>query len=416
MARLKSIVKTFEFEEKNRSLLTIGTNTRLVPEDSCIQLKLTNGGYSTDNDLKIETWAINPNSVKQWKGFDAEVTNTKNYDGTYLTSIGYRLSDDTNEYYWNGSAWVINTTDWNTENEVSSNIDEFSVSSKKLKIIINLKTTNSAYTPKVYFISVLYNSDVNFQDDIIFDSLIPELESDVQPISEYLVTLSADSNTIDLTNDFPLEAPYTITDIDSCFNHTDDPNHETDIFSSYNANTKVITLTTTILSGKKVWIRFIYQPIVSVSTDQEYLEIAEVPALHITGINTISDIKFNHPPAIRNKGDGTAVKLDEGRLRDIEITLLTVTGKQKDQQILQDEIRSFLVNNRFLTSYGIDEEYELLKTSDFSQNTIQQDKSPIYSGEIRFVIRKVIFLQRTARDLYTIQRFVLSGDLDVEIE
>ena len=39
-----------------------------------------------------------------------------------ITGAGYRLTDGTDEYWHNGASWEVNTTDWNTEEEVAAEI------------------------------------------------------------------------------------------------------------------------------------------------------------------------------------------------------------------------------------------------------------------------------------------------------
>lgn len=409
--RIKRIMKRLIFEEKNRSNITLGTGVRLHPQENNLQLSVVNEKYSTSPNLYAKTWIFNPNSVIRFIGFDVVAINYEKYDGTYYTSLGFRLSDGTNEYYWNGSSWEINTSDWNTEAEVSANISSFPVTSKSLQVVINLVTNDVSYTPVVYEIIILYESNVDFQDDLFYNSVLPYLEN-VKPISDYIVTLSTTGSTIDL-DDYPLETPYNIVDIDSCFNYTDDPNLTTDIFSSYDSGTKVITLTGSVDSGKKVWIKFIYRPVVSISTDQEYVEVSEVPAIHVLNYEVTNNVLVTRSMAVRNKGAGTAVKALKSRQKTYEFTAASVTGSAIDQQRLQDEIRTVFDNNSFINSNGLDEDFTIYISSDFSAQTEKVDMLT-YTSIFRFVIRDVVFLMGV-EDTNVIERFVISGDVEATI-
>lgn len=412
--RTNTIIKAFIFEEKNRSKITLGSGVRLNPDTNRLELELTSGGYSTSANLYAKTWIFNPTSVKKWTGFDLYDEPNKDYDGSDLTSVGFRLSDETNEYYWNGSTWEINTSDWNTEIEVAGNIDQFPVTSKKLQVVINLVTTTETLTPKIEGIKVSYDSDIDFQDNLIYYSLIPKLKEEVRPISDYIVKLSSDSTTIDL-DDFPLDTPYDITGIDSVFNYTNDPNLLTDIYSSYNPSTKVITVSSTILTDEEAFIKFYYRPLVAVSTDREYLETDDVPALRITNIETIKNKTSPHKMFIRNKSTGEGIVLKNIRLKDIEITLICLTGLSKNQQRLLDEVRRFFENNNLLNCTGLDEEYDMILRSENNLQTTQLDLD-IYSSVFRFRIENVVFTQKQEENLYIVTKLVLGGDLNQTIQ
>ncbi len=409
--RTKKIIKRFTFENKNREKITLGPYTRLPPEENNLQLLLTSGGYSTDSDLFVKTEVFNPKSVIMFTGFDVYAVHQIDFEKTPYSSLGFRLSDGTDEFFWNGSNWEVNVVDWNIEDEVSANIADYPTTSKKLQIVINLVTTNAGYTPIVNEIRVLYESIIDFQDDLIYNSIVPALRT-VNPIADFPIVMTSTTDQIDLNN-FPLQTPYKIVDVDSCFNYTDDPEKATDIFSSYNTGTKVITLAGAVDSGKTVWIKFIYEPIVAVATDQEYAEVSEIPAIHILNIDTLRNILVKDTTAVRNKGAGTAVKLIRSRQKTFEFTVAVLTSSQVDQQRLQDKIRDFFENNITINFSGLDVEHTMYISDDFSTQTGIKDLAT-YTGIFRFVVKDVVFYIKT-RDLYTIEQFLITGDLDVTV-
>lgn len=407
MMRTKKIIYRFEFENKNRDEITLGPGTRLPPEEHNLQLVSVGGNYSTDPDLFVKTKVFNPKSVIAFTGFDVYAEHETNFENTPYSSLGFRLSDETDEYFWNGSNWEINVVDWNTENEVSANIATFPTTSKKLQIVINLVTTNANYTPIVNEIRVLYTSTIDFQDDLVYGSIVPVLRT-INPISDFLVTLTSTTDEIDL-NDFPLQTPYNVVDVDSCFNYTDDPLKATDVFSSYDTGTKIITLTGAIDSGKKVWIKFIYQPVIAVATDQEFVEVSEVPAIHIVGIDILRNALVNNTTGVRDKGAGTAVKLTRARMKTFEFTVAVLTSSQIDQQRLQDKVRDFFADNITINFSGLDVEHTMYISDEFTAQTGIKDQST-YTGIFRFIVKDVVFYEKT-QDLYTVQEFKIAGDL-----
>lgn len=403
--RTKKLIKHFEFIEKNRALITLDSDVRLNPSENRIELVEVSDVYSSSGVVK--TWIANPNTVKQWNGFDAIVVHPKNNLGVEITSLSFRLGDGTDEYYWNGAAWEVNVVDWNTEAEIATNISSFAVTEKKIQVIIKLTTTDQDYTPFLSGIKILWSSDIEFQEDIIVRSLIPALRNQIRPISEYPVSLLTTTDTIDMTSSnvsasFPLKTPYNLIGIDSVFNHTDDPNHQIDLFSSFNPSTKVITLSSSVNSGKILWIRFTWEPEVALSTGQDYDEVEKIPAIFISDVNAINEKTSLSYDSVRNKNAGTAVKIHSPRQRDLDITLRLLTNKQSDLQKFADEIRKFFDNNIQLTSIGLDEKYYFHQTSDFDSRTSSNQKE-IFGGNFGCRVVSVLFYTKQEENVYIVQ-------------
>lgn len=414
--RLKKIIKRFIFEEENRSRITLGTNVRLNPLTNRIQLKAddTTGLYPMDADLYARTWIANPTSVKSWLNFEAFVDHAYDDLKQPLTSVGFRLGDGTDEWWWNGSAWIIDTANWNTEAEVANNIQDFLATERKLQIIINLVTTDAVVTPQVQEIRVLYSSDIEFQEDLIIRSLIPMLRENIRPISDFPITLASDSDTIDLANDYVLETPYNVMAIDSVFNHTDDENHWTDLYQSFDIGTQVITLSSTQSAGKVIWIKFIYEPEVAMTTGQEYSEIDKVPSIILTDIGLANAKMVGQDTAVINKDAGTGTKIKGPRQTDIDITLRGHTDSARDQKRLADQLREFFINNVIVVSKGLDECYELWLTSEYVFRS-SANQSGIHSGLLRFRVIGALFYQQHDQDVYAVRSLNLVGDMDVTI-
>jgi len=412
--RLQKLIKEFRFSEDVRVKLTLGTDVRLNPERHWLQLKEdADGFYPLTADLQAETWVSNPKSVKQWLGFDVEVLHTK-IDTVQVTSLGFKISDGTTVRYWSGAAWVVaGASDWNTEEEIAANIDTYPVSERKLGVVINLKTTNKLATPKVKAIKVLYSSDVEFQEDILYRSLVPALRAGVRPRGRLIFEALTTTDTFDL-DDLGIETPYNIVDVDAAFNHTDDPNHLNDLLSSYNPNTKVVTLTASVAAGKDVWIDFLWEPEVAVTTSQDYSEVEKVPSLVLDDINLVDASVRGQPDGVVNRADGTAVTVPAPLVGDLEILAHLITDKGVDLQRFATELKRFFENNPLLTSVGTDEEYRLWVLDEFDMTTAA-NRGDLHTGRLRFRIVGVRYYLRDAVDGYAIKKFHLTGDMDVTI-
>lgn len=411
--RVKKIIKEIVFVETIRPDLTLGAGVRMNPDTERLQLKVVGGSYSTDADLYAITPPFSPDSVKKWVGFDVYAVNAYDEAGTPITGFNYRLSDGVDEFYWDGSDWIIDTANWNTEEEISSNIATWSAAAKKIQVVINPFTTDGKYTPVMEKIKLLYDSNIEFQEDLLARTIIPALRDHLRPIGELLIDIDATTDEIVL-GEFPMDAKYDIVDVDSAFDNKNDADHFDNIMSSYNAGTKTIQLTRDVDPGDEVWINFIYRPLVAVSTDSEYAEDARVPAIHITDVDVDRSIESFQSDTVRSKGDRTAIRIPSAMQRDMSFSIQAVASLSKDLQRLIDEVRAFFKNNRMITSKGLDEKYPTVILSDFSVKT-GINENTLHFGFFRFGVLKALFYQEKDETAYVVVNFNIYGDVNATI-
>jgi hypothetical protein len=230
-----------------------------------------------------------------------------------------------------------------------------------------------------------------------------------------VITLAAATGTIDLANTYKIETPYNVRSIDGVFNHTDDFDHWTDLFSSFNPTTKVITLSSSVDAGKVVWIDFLWEPEVAVTTSQDYSEVEKVPSLVIDDIGLINAVPRARPESVINKSAGTGVKVLGPIQGDLDLVLHLITDKGVDQMRFTDEVKRFFENHPQLVSTGLDEEYDLWLIDEYDMSTAA-NRGDIHTGRMRAQIRNVLFFVRDSEDIYPVEKFILSGDFETIIQ
>jgi hypothetical protein len=413
--RTKKIVKHFDFAEINRNRLTFHAKVRLDPPTDRVILKETlAGGFPTDNDLYVRSWVANPESTRQWIGFQADVV-LPQVEGVQVTSIKFRLGDGTNERYWNGTIWAAASTgNWNTEAEIANHISSFPITSRKLQIVANLKTTDSSVSPELIRVRVLYLSDIEFQEDYVYRLLVKQLRENVRPIADYAIKLSATGTTVDLDN-YPLETPYNLVSIDAVFNHTDDPTHLVDLFSSYVPSTKVITLNTSVEAGKTLWVQFVYAPEVAVTTSSEYHEVAKTPAIVLEDVNLVRASEIFWDDSVINKDTGNGWKIPSPLRGDLEVQLLLMTDKGLDLHKMADEVKRFCYNHPLVRSPGLDEEYRLWLVDEFDMASLMK-LGDVHTAKMNLRLVNVMFAIKDAVEVHAVKRFNLTGDMNATIE
>jgi hypothetical protein len=410
--RTTKLIKRFEFTEDARSKIILGADTRLNPQTNRIQLKAgATGLYPTTAGLRAETWVARPTCVKKWAGFQV-VDRHVIVDGVQVTALRYRLKDGANEYWWDGAAWVISTTSWNTEAEVAANIDSFPATARALGVVINLATTNPSYTPEVEAIKVLYEGQIDFQLDLVARTLIPELREKIRPIAE--TTLDQTTTGPGFTLPDPVtKTPYNFVSIDAVYNHTDDPDHMEDLFLSYNTGTREVTLADSVASGKKLWIRFVYEPEVAMTTSRFYTEIGKVPSIVISDVSLVDSQEAGGAyDEVVNKALAQGWRVQAPSMADIEFVLRCLTDKSVDQHRLADELKRYFNNNQLIVSRGLDEPYRLWLLDEYQAEagTAQEE---VQAGTLRARIQRALFFDKPAEVVYSVQRLNLVGPPDI---
>lgn len=418
--RTRKIPHIFAFDESERSNVILGPNTRLHPKEHNLQLfgagSQGESGYPTDSDLFAKTRLLNPGSMKQWLGFDVDIVNVYDPDlEVEVTGANYRLNDGANDLYWDGGAWTVaGASDWNTEADIAEHIDTFPATSQSIQVIINMWTTDSEYTPRVREVRLLFSSTIEELEDLVWRSLVRKMRSDVRPITDHPIKFAAGGTTIDLANDYPLKTPYNIVGVDSVFNYDTDQAGQVDLLDSFDVNTKIITLNTSLSADTRVWIKLIYEPEVAVTTSQEYSELSKVPAIVIMDVNAVDSAKVGQDTCVRNKSAGTGVAVKGPKQADIDMLIECVADKQKDLQRLVRELEQFFVKNPLLKSTGLDRYFRLWLVDEYDGRT-EATQSELHVGRLRARIVDALFFDQPAADVYTLDRFNLTGSMNVVI-
>lgn len=408
--RLRKLIKEFWFRDEDRAITTLGPDVRIVPERDLLTLKATGGAFPTTQNLYAKTRLTNPLSVKKWIGFQVDVTNDFNAQGVALTSVKYRLSDDgTNQLWWNGSAWVAAAPgEWNTEAEVANNIASFPVTNRSLQVIVNPSTTVTSSAPEVTRIKVLYDSDLEWDEEYIGRSLLPALREEIRPIGEYtLVAPSGGLSTVDLG---AIETPYNIDSVDSAFNLATDPDRLVDIADTYDAGAKVLTLATPAAAGESVNVRFVYVPEVVLARSQDYTELSKVPALVIESVVYGDSQEVTVGEHVINKATGAGWQQDVGAQYDINISLRWVADKQVDAVRIANQAKKFF-DERMLRARGQDELFPLCIVDAYDSQT-SAGQSGLHTGRLRARLYRAVFYVQPAKPVRGVLRLLATANSD----
>src|SRR3989344_1555777 len=282
---INRLIKNFIFDERIRSSLVFSDDTkiRLNSEDlrtSRLELKVSSGLFPTDPNLYVETPLTTPNSLLKWLKLEA----VKIGDELPLdTSVGFKVKTLAGNYFWNGSAWAVATlSDWMSESDFNANFSAFPISTvgnRSIGIIINLRTTNPQVTPRITALKLLGEFDIDYLDDIVYESFIRKLNTEFRSTSKIVFPTSTTGTSVDLKALLENKS-YNITGIRSVYNLTDDGLRVTNLFDTYmpgilkqdgfTFEPGVVQFQSSIAAGKLIEVTFEYVPEIMVNTGQVY--------------------------------------------------------------------------------------------------------------------------------------------------
>lgn len=421
---MKRIILSLVFKEDIRDALVFSNTAkiRLNSEnsgDTRIQLKLndTLKEYPKDADLFIETPMFEPHVLKRWLKFEAIVKeDSTTHSLPAETSIGFKLKTSIGNLYWNGSAWVTaGLSNWSTEAEVNQNIaalDIAAIGDQKLGFVVNLKTSNAKLTPEVRELKVLGEFDIEFLEDLVYDSVIRTLNTTFRSSSILRFPTSGDTDSIDISSVLEKKG-YNITAVRAVYDLTDDPLRLANLKSSYalgpvkkdgwTYEPGTVTLSSTIPNGNIVEVVFEYVPEILVRTSQDFYEATAFPSIVFEGITSQDRIQADGvgEDAIRDKANLSAVQQYECRQTTLRFTYAVFTDSQTDQMRLLQDIHEFFTNTRRIRRWGLGDEFDVrvfqqLSTTGNQREADSQDTN-VAMGV--FDVLQVLFYDRPARDV-----------------
>lgn len=395
---LNTIPHDFEFIEDNRSAMTLVGSIRLVPDRNVVELKKDiNGDYPTTGEHYVIGPLLQPKAVRQWVGLQAFIKHRSNGISN-ITGDGFRLHDGTNMRYWNGSTWAVaGSGNWNTEIEVAANIATFPVMARKLRVVVRLTTTDARKTPVLSVVRVAWIGKVFPWEDIIYRSLVPQLRA-CRITSEMMLKVPFPGGaTLNVSAAVTsLGVPLNVVDVDGIFNHTTDPDHYTNLLSSYNPGTGIATLSTGIPVGNYALIRLVVQPEVAVhQTSPDYIEVEKAPALQIVDIETVDSHELSHPVGVANKGSGSIIRIPPPYRFNLRFTMIALAPGGVDLTRTVQAIVELLGGQQTITSVMTDEKYRLWLMEEFN-NTTRPNGENLHSMQATFMVMGILHFHKPA--------------------
>jgi len=406
--RTTPLIKVFEFPESERASMQFGPGCRLNAATHRVQLEADDfGAFPVGTFEECRSRLFRPSSAARWTGFQASSVNKVDAEGDVCTRVGYRLAGaGADSFWWDGAAWAATTDEWNTEEEVSSHVGDFPVQDG-VRVVMGLWTSDDKATPEVSQLKLSWDTTADFLEELVLRSLVPTIRAGLRPRGDVLIDLAEDTDSVGIGG---IETGYHIVGIDSAFNETDDPEHYQDIFVAWSPPTTVV-LAEELAAGKRVRVRFVYEPIVAVMTSQDYDEVAGYPAVLVEDVSLADAYSRGAGEDIVNKGPASGLVLLPPVQGDLDFRLTSISDKLVDHLRLSEEIERLVAAEPMVRSPAFDEEWPLTVAERYTSRLVAS-KGELHTGSCRLRLRNVALHLGGARQHPAATRFTSRGSLN----
>ena len=417
---MQKLIKDFEFTTRIRRYMEFSDSSKIrLNDDNKLDQGITlkadsNGLYDLGLGNAVLTPVTAPKALKKWLAFDADIVAPE------LTSVGFRLMRSSDELYWDGGAWVAATLDahWNTQAEVNDNIKNLVLTSFDIRLKINLRTSDPNVSPKIRWVKLLVQVDFDNWDDLIYDTIVRKLRTQLRPTTALEAEVAADTDTFNLATDYKVEnSGYNFIGIKAAYNLTDDPNKFIDLALSYTAgavksdgNTEagIVTLSQVVPAGKIIRLELEYTPHVAVHTDQDY-SLAVLPAVVFESIatqrvNARHDQELNSAEGdfVRDLVAKTAVEVPRPRQSTVRFEY-TIHASPLDMASLVDAVDKWVANNPLLRTWGFDEQVNVDAVNEIDTDR-SENMDDVVMASGTFQLRGVPFYLRPSKDVSLVKK------------
>lgn len=396
--RLTILPHDFDFIVDNLPLFTM-VGVRIDPKQNSAQLIAdSNGDYPTSGDQYIMTPLYRPKAVRQWMGFQVDIKHQFDGPDNQLTSVGYRLSDGTNQYFWDTgtSSWTVTTIAWSPEADIANNIQSFPTVYRQIQVVVKLATSSKTVTPMLATVHIAWSGKVEAFEDILYRSLVPLLKT-TRMVTDFAVQPTTPTTVIDvLTPVRKAGYKFTVVDIDSVFNNNTDPEHYNNLVQAYDPVSGLVTLSSPIGPGQAAFCRLVVQPQVAlISTSQDYTEVEASPTIQITEIESRESAPLSLQVGITNKATGDIIIIQPPYRFDLVFTMICLAPGGVDLTRILRAVIETMDNNPLIRSTATDEQYRIYMIDEFATTGYPQNNN-LQQMRATFCIHDVLSYNRPA--------------------
>lgn len=226
--------------------------------------------------------------LKEFFSFTEDADYDKDASGNKLGSIDYQISTDNGVtyYYYNGGWVTAGPSNFSPASTIDANILSLPINALR-QVVIKVRMQSDSKLQFAPRLKAIY-----LGSELVHRPYEAALRS-IRSFVENNLTVDLVTNQVQATTgtSVTIATNFTLLGVSAVYNITDDPNHSTNLFSSVNLNTKVVTLTSPVASGKTLEILFTGKCSVKMFSEDELVE-ARLPAVAMTPLSFDRDDAF----------------------------------------------------------------------------------------------------------------------------
>ena len=398
------------------SVLSDTAKIRIDPADYRAKLALdADFSYPLDADISIRTAPISPERVDALEILEVVGSFP---DGT---SVGLRLFDGTDEYWYTGGAWTASPAagEWNTEAEVNAALADYDVTaSRTLAVVLNLVTTDEFVTPEISAVKLLWRGEFNWIESLFLDSLVRTMQEELKfSTALALPPLPSSSSSIDL-DDYSddANASLAISDVVGVYDYDVDPTRKTNLLSSYDANSRVATLSAAIPAGNRPYLRIEAGVEVAWDTHRDFEPIGRLPQVIVRNAETVNSSRYplSFGGGIVRRATNAAVELPPAYRMTFRVEAEVRTDRNSREELsVPESLMEWIENGQagesgpFLVHRAVDRRVRMRVTDEFRSAKNDVDDGDVATQLVEFLLENVTVRLNPAVDTYGVSNFKL---------
>jgi len=337
-------------------------------------------------------------------------------------SVGLHLVDTSDDiWYWNrvSGDWELgDETTWNTIWQINRHIEDLDIASfgKGIRFDVNLKTSDDRYTPYVRELKLLGLFDIEFLEDIIYESVIPTIEQALEVTAQINIQLQADTDQINFADTYKLENEgYNFTDYEIVYDISTDPTRTKNIATAYTKGTPregggfdpgVLQLDGVKPAGSIIEIKLRYFPEIAVNTKEDFYEVNRTPSLVFERIRKEDQGQdgARQLDFVKDKLTLSGVRLKSPAMDNIIFEYAVFTSSPTDQKRLGEALHRFFRKNKYITSRGLDIPYSISSKDTFSSIN-KANVSDVQTHTGSFTVHRVLSYLGEPEDVSLVGNF-----------
>ena len=259
------------------------------------------------------------------------------YEATATESeVEVRLVGATTQKVWSGTAWVTATSTWNAPAQVEAGLPSWP--ERGLGLAVRMRTVDGLASPVFVGLTVHLEMELSrvssnvllpsgWFDDAIYRGLIPLFNAGLSvwfdtELTSFAQTQAGKFNLVDLTAGVGTQK-VTVTEIGAVYNVTDDATRTTPLPGVATAST--FTLTTPIVVGKRLAIRYKANPdIVTGGDPDEDLYVERMPTMVLDGFRARERVQGVGRSVVIDEVAELAYVIDAPTIEDLGFTLAAI--------------------------------------------------------------------------------------------